>query len=280
MIDQNLFKSKQGTWITNGDVLKALEKSGAADTTILYIHSGLTLGLPNPAFSRSSLLECLFETISMLKVPTICMPAFTFSFCNGLDYNVQTSCSRMGALNEYVRKLPAAHRSIDPLMSTVVMGQHLDLVSSLGKSSIGETSTFDKLHRLGSKVKFAFIGTSVQECFTYTHYIEERLNVPYRYNRSFTGRIIDGDRTWTDTYSLFVRYSGVVPSSNGLLERSLTRSGALRVERCGDASISCVPEPEAYDLVVGQLNHDIGCYLDHYPRDRNTDFAARQMVSL
>lgn len=280
MIDKKLFQSKDGTWVTNGTILKTLEQVGAADADILYIHSGLTLGAPNPKFSRMDLLECLFETVTMLEVSTLCMPAFTFSFCNGLDYNVQTSCSRMGALNEYVRKLPTARRSVDPLMSTIVVGKHLDLISNLGAFSIGENSTFDKLHLLGPVVRFAFIGTSVRECFTYTHYVEERLNVPYRYNRRFTGTITDGGRTWTETYTLFVRFRGVIPASDGLLEKSLTDTGELRTQSCGDAFISSLGEPEAYDLIVNQLNDNLECYLESDPHDKNTEFTAARMVAL
>lgn len=280
MKDQKLFRTQGGAWVTNSTILKALEQSGAADAKLLYIHSGLTLGLPNPEISRAGLLESIFESITALAVPTICMPAFTFSFCNGLDYNVQTSPSKMGALNEYVRKLPQAERSSDPLMSSVVVGDDLELIRDLGTFSIGENSTFDKLHRRGRAVKFVFIGTSVRECFTYTHYVEERLHVPYRYNRKFSGTITDGEKTWASEYTLFVRYRGVVPSSDGLLQNTLAESGALRISECGDSSISCVGEPEAYDLIAQQITSNVNCYLEHDPQDRNTEFVARNMVAL
>jgi aminoglycoside 3-N-acetyltransferase len=280
MSDTKLFKAKDGTWITNGSILNALEQTGASDAGILYIHSGLTLGIPNPEISRANLLECIFESITRLGVPIICVPTFTFSFCNGHDYNVQSSCSKMGALNEYIRKLPTAHRSVDPLMSTAMVGEGLDLVQGLGKASIGERSTFDKLHQRGREVKFLFIGTSVRECFTYTHYVEERLSVPYRYNREFTGTVTDGDHSWRDSYTLFVRYRGVVPASDGLLENYLYESGALRKRNCGDSSISCLDEPIGYEVIVNQLQENIDCYIVRDPHDRSMEFFARNMVAL
>jgi aminoglycoside 3-N-acetyltransferase len=186
----------------------------------------------------------------------------------------------MGALNEHIRGLPEAVRSCDPLLSCALVGEDSELVQNLGKNSIGETSTFDKLHSRGSAVKFLFFGTTVTECFTYTHYVEERLRVPYRYNRPFTGYITDGDRTWQDTYTLFVRYHGVVPSSSGLLEQALFNRGVLRREVCGASSISCLSEPDGYQMIVDHLRANMYCYIAEDPRDRNSRFHAHNMVAL
>ena len=276
----NLFQSGDGSWVTSATLLTILEKIKAPEASVLYIHSGLNFGTPNPDLGRKELLAHLYGLIASLGVPTICFPTFTFSFCNGEDYNVQTSRSRMGALNEYVRGLPETVRSEDPLMSSVVVGQDHDLVHNLGKDSIGTNSTFDKLHQRGSGVKFLFFGVTVSDCFTYTHYVEERLNTPYRYNRAFSGRITYGGRSWQDTYRLFVRYRGVVPSSSGLLESDLVRRGLLRKEASGEASIACLDEPDGYATIVEHLTADVHCYIAEDPGDKNTEFTVRNMVSL
>jgi aminoglycoside 3-N-acetyltransferase len=280
MKDVNLFRSSDGSWITTAHVLSSLEKVKAHEARVLYMHTGLTFGPPNLELSRAELLSSLYEVIRALGTPTLLVPTFTFSFCNGQSYNVQTSRSKMGALNEYIRQLPGAVRSIDPLLSVTLIGEETAFVRDLGRQSMGENSTFDKLHARGQGVKFLFLGTTVSECFTYSHYVEERLGCEYRYNREFTGDITDGDRTWTDTYSLFVRYKGVVGSSAGLLEKELLRSGALLMEPCGASSISCVSEPDAWNMVVAQLHADSYCYIAADPRDRDTEFIVSNMVSL
>ena len=276
----NLFKSRDGSWVTSAALLTILERIKAPEASVLYVHSGLNFGTPNPDLGRQELLGHLFGLIESLGVPTICFPTFTFSFCNGEDYNVQTSRSKMGALNEYVRGLPQSVRSQDPLMSSVVIGEEQELVQNLGKDSIGVNSTFDKLHRRGSGVKFLFLGVTVSDCFTYTHYVEERLNTPYRYNRAFSGRITDDERSWQDTYRLFVRYRGVVPSSSGLLESDLVQRGLLRKEACGEASIGCLAEPDGYGTIVEHLTANVHCYIAEDPGDRSTEFNVRNMVSL
>jgi len=279
MQETRLFQTQDGSWITGSTILSLLERVKAADATVLYMHTGLTFGAPNRELKRQELLARLYELIRSLRIPTLCVPTFTFSFCNGENYCVQTSRSKMGALNEYIRGLPEALRSVDPLLSSALVGQDHDLVQNLGTDSIGENSTFDKLHsRKG--VKFLFFGATVSECFTYTHYVEERLHAPYRYNRRFSGDITDGDRTWQDTYTLFVRYHGVAQSASGMLERALLSRGLLRREVCGENSIACLDEPDAYELIVSHLRDNMYCYIAEDPRDRNTDFHAHNMVAL
>jgi len=280
MNDLDLFQDAGGSWITSSHIRALLEKTGAADARVLYIHTGLTFGPPNPKLSRREMLDHLYGLIASLGVPTICVPTYTFSFCNGEDYNVQTSRSQMGALNEHIRKLPAAVRSRDPLLSTALVGEDRDLVENLGKHSIGEDSTFDRLHRHGGNARFLFFGALPSQCFTYLHYVEERLKVPYRYDREFTGKITDGDRTWEDTYTLFVRYKGVLPTSRTTLEDDLLAQGLLRRETCGASSISSVKEPDAYEAMVRHLKRDPLAFLDAEPGDRNREFAARNMVAL
>lgn len=280
MKDLDLFQTWSGACITSTKLLSILEQIKAPDAKVLYMHTGLTFGLPNPQLGRRELLGHLYELIGSLGILTLCVPAFTFSFCNGQDYNVQASRSRMGALNEYMRALPAAIRSVDPLLSSVLIGEDRDLVQNLGKNSIGENSTFDKLHQRGAGVKFLFFGVTVSECYTYTHYVEERLNAPYRYQRAFSGKITDGDRTWEDTYTLFVRYKGVVPSSNGMLENDLLRRGLLRKRACGDSTIACLDEPDGYETIVEHLRQNVYAYIAEDPRDRNTEFFAKDMVAL
>jgi aminoglycoside 3-N-acetyltransferase len=281
MKDIALFQFPNGAWITTSHLLSCLEMVKAQDARVLYMHTGLTFGTPNPQISRQELLGHLYyDVVESLGVPTLLVPTFTFSFCNGESYSVQTSRCRMGALNEYIRKLPSAIRSVDPLMSSVLIGEDSDLVCDLGKHSIGANSTFDKLHERGKAVKFLFLGTTVSECFTYTHYVEERLAMPYRYNRDFAGSITDKNRTWEDTYTLYIRYKGVVPTSSGLLENTLLRRRLLQKVDCGASSISCLSEPDGYETIVEHLRENISAYVDADPGDRNTEFSVSNMVTL
>lgn len=245
MNEVNLFLAKDGRWVTNESMLKTLFSLGADKCDTLYIHTALSFGQPNPQLKKTVLLGELLGVIKALGVRTICMPTFTFSFCNGQDYNPAISSSRMGVLNEYFRKQEGVIRSADPLMSVALLGEDKDLVTGIGHISCGENSTFDKLrHR--DNVKFLFLGPKIGDCLTYMHYMEWLYSVDYRYNRIFRGNVTIGDKTSTEEYALFVRYRSVIPNdASYVYEQKMYENGSAFIAPCGDGTISIVDEKSA-----------------------------------
>ncbi len=245
MNEINLFLTKNGQCVTNKSMLETLLSIGADKCDILYIHTALCFGQPNPQLKKSAMLGELLNVIKALGVKTVCMPTFTFSFCNGLDYNPATSASRMGVLNEFFRKQEGVIRSADPLMSVALMGEDKDLVTGVGHVSCGENSTFDKLrHR--DNVKFLFLGPKIGDCLTYMHYMEWLYSVDYRYNRVFRGNVTIGDKTSVEEYALFVRYKSVIPNAASYdYEQKMYDNGTAFIAPCGDGTISIVDEKNA-----------------------------------
>lgn len=245
MNEINLFLTKNGQWVTNKSMLETLLSIGTDKCDILYIHTALSFGQPNPQLKKSVMLGELLNVIKALGVKTVCMPTFTFSFCNGLDYNPANSASRMGVLNEFFRKQEGVIRSADPLMSVALLGEDKDLVTGVGHVSCGENSTFDKLrHR--DNVKFLFLGPKIGDCLTYMHYMEWLYSVDYRYNRVFRGNVTIGDKTSVEEYALFVRYKSVIPNTASYdYEQKMYDNGTAFIATCGDGTISIVDEKNA-----------------------------------
>jgi aminoglycoside 3-N-acetyltransferase len=281
MKEINLFTDKQNKWITNHDILKKLEKVGANNCNILYIHTSISFGAPNPALGKNELLEIILETFSELKVPTICFPTFTFSFCNGKEFDVTQSKSKMGALNEHARKRPGTIRSVDPLMSVALIGTDKDLATGIGHNSVGKNSTFDKLH-YRDKVKFLFFGTKIGDCFTYMHYMEDFLKVPYRYDKNFTGKIITPEKTYEDTYTLFVRYKNIFPGKGSYVyEDQMIAKGIAKKELCGDTFIISVDEPPAFEAYADLIKKEPDYFIDPKSvHDFDKTFFVKDMVAL
>ena len=281
MPDPVLFESNAGN-VTTTSFREALLSSQAHEADVLYVHSGLKFGQPPRGLSRTSLLSNMADIILNLGVKTVCMPTFTFSFCNGESYDVQSSKSHMGALNEHFRKRSDVTRSADPLMSVAAFGEDLDLVQNLGIQSTGKNSNFDKLNSR-QNVKFLFLGVHPGDCFTYMHYLEWVAGVPYRYDRSFTGEVADRGSFISVTKQLFVRFNGVVPNrasytyGDMLLER-----GDLTKVSVGDSLISSVPLEPARELYLELLNDDPNYFITE-PFDKSKvtdDFMAHNMVAL
>ena len=191
MSHQPLFKTAAGK---SGDQRRPARRLGTGSSSRLPGFFTCTrvfrLASPNPKLSRNELLAAIYQTLRGLATPTLCVPTFTFSFCNGEDYDTTRSKSRMGMLNEFIRRQPEAVRSVDPLMSVAVVGPDRDLAENLGQSdSVGkEIRPSIKLSRR-TGVKFLFLGVRLGDCFTYMHYLEWIAGVSYRYDREFTGKI-------------------------------------------------------------------------------------------
>lgn len=277
-----LFQAQGGTPVAASDFTAALERVGAADCDLLFIHSGLKFGLPNPALSRAMLLGSLYEALKSLQVPTLCVPTFTFSFCNGQNFDVAASRSRMGALNEFIRQRPEAIRSADPLMSIAIVGRDRALVENPGRESVGADSAFDRISRR-PRVKFLFFGELPGDCFTYMHHLEWKERVPYRYDRDFTGLVTANGETVEKTATLFVRYNGVVPNTaSHTYADMLAQRGVLRSAQVGDGRISCFPEPEARETYIGLLRKEPNYFIERpfSPSQADKTFAVREMASL
>jgi len=177
MNDVNLFLAKDGKWVTNKSMIETLLSLKADKCDVLYIHTSLSFGQPNPQLKKSAMLDELLNVIKALGVKTICMPTFTFSFCNGLDYNPATSASRMGVLNEFFRKQEGVIRSADPLMSVALLGEDKDLVTGVGHVSCGENSTFDKLRHRDNVSPICIIWSGSTQLITDTTVFSEVMSL-------------------------------------------------------------------------------------------------------
>ena len=282
MNKNKLFFSKN-KWIDKSDILSSLLSVEADSCDILYIHSGLNFGIPNPELKRKELINQVLEVFLELNIRTLCMPNFTFSFCNGFDFDLTCSKSKMGALNEYFRVQSNAKRSLDPLMSVSIIGDDSDLVENLGKESIGLNSTFDNLSKKNN-VKFLFFGTALPDCFTYMHYLEYVAKSKYRYNRDFTGLITNNGITKESKYTLFVRYNNVMPNNLTTIEYGniLEQRKNLKISTLGDSFVSCVDEKPAKDLYLEIIDKNPDYFIigDFDQKSADKTFIANNMVAL
>jgi aminoglycoside 3-N-acetyltransferase len=77
-----------------------------------------------------------------------------------------------------------------------------EFLRDLSKDSFDAGSIFGRLHR--SRRKLVFFGASFQAC-TFLHYVEQMHGIPYRYMKTFSGRIGDGAEEYEDSYAYLLR---------------------------------------------------------------------------
>ena len=281
MTSQNLFKDNNGNWLSNELLYKKLKELDAHDCDVLFVHTALNFGTPNMAIKKKELLALLLEVLRNLNVGTLCMPTYTFSFCNGKEYDPKNSKSKMGALNEYFRQQEGVIRSLDPLMSIALEGEKQYLATEVGTHSIGEGSTFDLLHNT-DRVKFLFMGPQIGDCFTYVHYLEWLYDLDYRYPRYFRGEIIEKDKSSIVEQDLFVRYKGVIPNKNlfnyGL---ELEKKGVAKSSSFGEGNLTVVEKVGAEKEYLDFILKDPHYFVDvHLPYHDKTFELTEEMVAL
>ncbi|PAF53668.1 hypothetical protein BKH42_04935 [Helicobacter sp. 13S00482-2] len=251
--------------ITKNDILKTLIELGAKECDYLFIHSELNFGAPNEKLNKRELLGHIVDIFTSMKIKNIIMPTFSFSFCAKEDFDIKNTKSPMGILSEYFRKLQSVERTLDPLMSCAVMGEDRNLFN-ISKQSCGVGSLFDKLHN--KDVKFLFFGNRVCDCFTYSHYIERMLEVPYRYDKIFGGKIILENTNYEDSFVLPVRYANVEAFKDDTLNRTLNKYNAIKEMKIGQSQIQIIDERNAYKIISEEILSNIDFMLEFpYPRD-------------
>lgn len=250
---------------------------------VLYIHTGMQFGLPNLQLGRSGILEAMADMLYSLGVSTLIMPSYTFSFCDGQEFDREKTVSSMGALNEYMRVRHKWMRSCDPLMSNILFGQERGLLTQISKHSVGRGSTFDLLSSTSIKVKFLFLGPRIHNCFTYMHYLEAIKQVPYRYDFTFTGTVVDGDQRYEDQYTLFIRDESVQAGAGAkIYENMLIERGFAGYERMGGGAVTVVDLEPARSLYLELLTVSPNFYIEEMFEKpvRPTSFVPRKMVAL
>lgn len=257
-----LFQDRDGNKISEHNIKNALLEVGADQCETLYIHSDIMFGMPVSGMKRKEFLDILYEQIKGLRVKNIIVPTFTYSFPNHEDYDVINSRTSMGAFNEYVRKMEGRYRTDDPLLSVSVPNGLKKMFGHVSRDSLGKGCALDIVHHM-EDVKFLFFGAEMGECFTYVHYVEKMMDVPYRFDMLFEGNVVypDGTRKHREQ-AIHTQCSGVkLPPKYDYFEKEMEQKGFLKKKRMADKYIACMPEVDAYREIKRHIKEDINYYL-------------------
>jgi aminoglycoside 3-N-acetyltransferase len=217
--------------ITAAEITDALRELGVARDDAILVHSGLRGALRVEGASAADKADSVIDALSA-AVPAgiLAMPTFTYSFCNGEDFDLDESPSTVGALGERFRRRPAVRRTADPLFSVALKGHvpygwEEPLFAVGDKDCFGDESVFALLREAGGKI--VFFGVGFEFC-TFVHHVEQRLDVPYRFPKPFHGRVTHGPESHAVTATYFVRPldEDVEPFLDPLADALLANGGA------------------------------------------------------
>ncbi len=187
--------------VTCDQVVAALQAVGVCSGDGLLIHSAIQY-LGRPVEGLETYWAAFWQVLG--EDGTLATPAFNFAFARGEPYDPQTTPSvGMSVFSEYVRQRPEARRTSHPMQSLAVVGRYaVDLASRDTPSAFDPGSPFERMVQLGFKV--LLLGADI-DAVSMIHYSEQRLQVPYRYWKEFTGQVRTGGEWQERTYRMYVR---------------------------------------------------------------------------
>lgn len=244
--------------VENGDALYVASDSARLMVEIKKKYGGSNVEQRNKFLSI--LIDALQKTVS--PEGNLLFPVFSWAFCKGKRFDRRASLGEVGALNNWVlQNRTEFQRTRHPLYSFMVWGEHANtLVASDYADAWGENSTFAWLHRNGGKM--LLLDVSLQRAFTFMHYVEESVRVPYRYFKNFRGSYTDLDGTTSErSYTMYVRDLSI-SSQEYLPDSFLEENGAMQGQPYGNIMLKVIDLAKAYEAVSKDLRQRNGnhCY--------------------
>lgn len=260
-----VFKDINNKWYTEIDITEGLKSIEADKCDILFVHTDVAFGMPNVDLKRKEYLDSLYNSLLALNVETLIFPSFTYSFCNNENYDVRNSKTSMGALIEHIRKKEGVKRSLDPLLSMIAFGKNENIVEGdVGNHSLGKNSVFNRLHNCDN-VKFLFLGADFAEYFTYVHYVEKMLEVPYRFDKAFSGKIMDYDgNEYEDIHYIHTQCGGVKLKNYQQMKEELIADNKLKTAKMGNSEIAAISEEDAYNAIYNRISKNINSFVEPF----------------
>lgn len=243
---------------TYTDLVEGIKKVGVKKGDIVFSHLNIgMLGFPKDAGTPEEVCRLIHKAFMEVlgEQGTLIVPTYTYSLCNHQDFDVQNTPSTVGYFTEYLRKQPDAVRSLDPIFSVAALGsQSCSLLDNIPNECFGVDSIYDRLYK--KKAKICNIGVGFRYT-TYIHYVEQSLNVPYRFKKIFTGYIINKEQRKKTAFIYFVRIfdNRSIPYLNRL-EKEARERGVLHSALVGRGEVISIGCNEMFHLAEECLRKD------------------------
>ena len=245
--------------IQKGDVVYV-----ASDITKLMYHVYNECGC-DTEIDYDEYLNQLVDTLRKYIGPegTLLFPVYTWDFCRGNPFSLKETKGEVGALNNWVlKKRKDFRRTQHPMYSFMVWGKDAQMLVNMdNRDAWGEDSPFSYLEKNNAKTLMVDLPPS--RCFTFLHYVEQKLRVPWRYTKEFRSLYTDAAGSTAERiYSMFVRDLDIESEVTKTLDALLEQSGLLQKIGWADITLYYTACQEAVPILADDLqNHNAKmCY--------------------
>jgi aminoglycoside 3-N-acetyltransferase len=171
-------------------VSDSLALLGVSPGDVLCIHGDAGVAAQIRSVGNRPALQQLFDAIeAYLGINgTLVIPSFTYSATKNLIYDPISTPSEVGMFSEAFRQRTNISRSLNTIFSVCASGKYAkDFRNSRADDCFGSGTAFDLLYK--SNALILTMGFDIKKGVTFTHYVEQRFQVQYRYMKEFVGKI-------------------------------------------------------------------------------------------
>ena len=182
-----------------------LKKHGVKHGDNIFIHGNAIVIAQTVGENKSQKISCFWNSLKNYIGPkgTIIVPTFTYSPMKSEIFESNETKSDIGQFSEQFRLLNWTKRTNHPIFSVSYWGSLNNKISEAKLNTcFGEESIFELLYK--ENFRIFCIGCSINE-ITFIHYLEEKLNVDYRYHKNFNAEYISNGKLKKLKISYFVR---------------------------------------------------------------------------
>lgn len=243
---------------TKEDIVKALKQVGLNREDSVFIHSNIGFfGKLKDCYDKDAycrtFVECIFEVIG--SEGTLVVPTFSYSFCNNQVFDKTKTESTMGVFSEYVRKNPNSIESDDANFSISAIGKNAKkYTENISPYSFGENSFWERFLKMNGKI----CNFNLDSASTFIHYVERCLKVPYRFDKAFSGTLIEGQKAIQKTYYHFTHDLGKPENDPDFtkFDKKAKEIGLVKISNLGRGQIICITTRETFDLIKREITTD------------------------
>lgn len=206
-------------------------------------------------FTFNLFLDKLIESIG--KDGTLLIHTFNWDFCKGKPFDILNSKSKTSSIGNIALKRDDFSRTKHPIYSFAVTGKYKDYLVNLNNiGAFDKNSPFAFLYE--KKAKMITFDVSIQDSFTFVHYVEEMEKVNYRYNKSFTAKYIDENGIETiKTYDMYVRdLEKNVVTYIETLEKLFSENSAMEIYKYENIDIRKIYLYKAYHIIENDIRNN------------------------
>ena len=234
-----------------------LQKLGINKSDTLMIHGNAGIAAQFTTIDNNKRLEYFFNQLVRYieDEGTIVIPAFSYSFTKGEDFNVEDTESCVGQFSEFFRKQYNTLRSHHPIFSMCSIGKFSnEFQKTTNQDCFGKNTAFDLLYKKNAKL--ICLGCDINR-ITFIHYVEQAAKVSYRYYKSFSGLVINNDNSYKQETRYFVRDLDINSMCNlDVLKAELKKRGIYRETLFGRYPVSSINALDFFEVASELISKD------------------------